>query len=145
MPAPETVSGKTDRFDTTGCVDVMQAVVTTGNGGFDKLVYRKVPIPVAGQGEVLVQVLAAGVNNTDVNTRLGWYSADVSAGTGVVPGPETGDRPSKGWNAATPFPFNQGTDCCGQVVAAGDAVGVPSHRKASPDPRLHETSGLRFT
>ena len=123
MPVPGPGIGKTDRFDTTGCVAVMQAVVTTGNGGFEKLVYREVPVPVAGPGEVLVQVLAAGVNNTDVNTRLGWYSAEVSADAGVVPGPETGDRPTKGWNAATPFPFIQGTDCCGQVVAAGDAVG----------------------
>jgi D-arabinose 1-dehydrogenase-like Zn-dependent alcohol dehydrogenase len=95
MPVPGPGIGKTDRFDTTGCVAVMQAVVTTGNGGFDKLVYREVPVPVAGPGEVLVQVLAAGVNNTDVNTRLGWYSAEVSADAGVVPGPETGDRPTR--------------------------------------------------
>ncbi len=27
-----------------------------------------------------------------------------------------------GWNAATPFPFIQGTDCCGIVVEAGSAA-----------------------
>jgi len=51
----------------------MKAVVTTGNGGYDRLDYRDVPIPVPLPGEVLLQVLAAGVNNTEINTRLGWY------------------------------------------------------------------------
>ena len=51
----------------------MWAVVTTGNGGYDKLDYRQVPVPVPGAGEVLVRVLAAGMNNTEINTRLGWY------------------------------------------------------------------------
>ncbi|MEY4656021.1 MAG: hypothetical protein RL073_248, partial [Actinomycetota bacterium] len=39
----------------------MKAVVTTGNGGFDKLQYREVPMPELGIGEVLIKVLAAGV------------------------------------------------------------------------------------
>ena len=34
----------------------MWAVVTTGNGGYDKLDYRQVPVPVPGKGEVLVLV-----------------------------------------------------------------------------------------
>ncbi|MSZ67878.1 MAG: alcohol dehydrogenase, partial [Actinobacteria bacterium] len=55
----------------------MKAVITTGNGGYDKLVYCDVPMPVVGAGEVLLQVLAAGVNNTEINTRLGWYSSSV--------------------------------------------------------------------
>ena len=50
----------------------MMAVMTTGNGGYEKLEYRAVPIPVPGPTEVLLKVLAAGVNNTDINTRLGW-------------------------------------------------------------------------
>ena len=75
----------------------MKAVVTTGNGGFDKLHYREVPMPELGVGEVLIKVLAAGVNNTEINTRLGWYSGG-------------------GWHIPTPFPFIQGTDCCGIVI-----------------------------
>ena len=102
MPARmEMAPAKKDRFDTTGCAAVMKAVVTTGNGGYDKLVYRDVPVPVAGPGEVLVRVLAAGVNNTDVNTRLGWYSASVSDGTGAIPLSEGGDRPD-GEGGASP-------------------------------------------
>ena len=42
----------------------MMAVMTTGNGGYDKLEYRAVPMPVPGPNEVLLRVLTAGVNNT---------------------------------------------------------------------------------
>ena len=42
----------------------MKAVVTTGNGGYDRLVWCDVPVPEIGPGEVLLRVLAAGVNNT---------------------------------------------------------------------------------
>jgi NADPH:quinone reductase-like Zn-dependent oxidoreductase len=98
----------------------MMAVVTTGNGGYDRLDYREVPVPTLTPGEVLVQVLAAGVNNTEINTRLGWYSDAVTTATdGAAVAAETGASapPDGGWNAATPFPFIQGTDCCGRVVA----------------------------
>ena len=81
----------------------MKAVVTTGNGGFDKLHYREVPMPELGAGEVLIKVLAAGVNNTEINTRLGWYSGG-------------------GWHIPTPFPFIQGTDCCGIVAETFDSA-----------------------
>lgn len=114
-----------DRFDISDCEETMIAVVTTGNGGYDKLEYRRVPIPTPQPGEVLLQVLAAGVNNTEINTRLGWYSSTVTKGTEDVAGIQEGEqteRPDGGWNEATPFPFIQGTDCCGRVVAAGDGV-----------------------
>ena len=78
----------------------MLAVVTTGIGGLDRLDYRAVRRPQPDDGEVLVRVLAAGVNTTEINTRVGWY--------------EDG-----GWNAPTPFPFIQGTDCCGRVTEVG--------------------------
>jgi NADPH:quinone reductase-like Zn-dependent oxidoreductase len=81
----------------------VKAVVTTGNGGFDKLHYREVPMPELGTGEVLIKVLAAGVNNTEINTRLGWYSGG-------------------GWHIPTPFPFIQGTDCCGIVTQTFDSA-----------------------
>ncbi|MCP4755072.1 MAG: zinc-binding dehydrogenase [Proteobacteria bacterium] len=98
----------------------MKAVVTTGNGGYEKLWYRDVPIPELAQGEVLLQVLAAGVNNTEINTRLGWYSSEVTTGTEALASSEKEEAQEKadgGWNEATPFPFIQGTDCCGRVVA----------------------------
>ena len=78
----------------------MLAVVTRGNGGLEQLDYREVRRPRPDEGEVLVRVLAAGVNATDVNTRAGWYAEG-------------------GWSSPSPFPFIQGTDCCGLVAEAG--------------------------
>jgi NADPH:quinone reductase-like Zn-dependent oxidoreductase len=111
---------KKDRFDLKGCKTTMKAVVTTGNGGYEKLEYRDVPVPELASGEVLLQVLAAGVNNTEINTRLGWYSSAVTTGTEDLTAAEKKKAKAKadgGWNEATPFPFIQGTDCCGRVVA----------------------------
>lgn len=100
----------------------MLAVVTTGNGGYDKLDIRHVDTPKPGAGEVVLQVLAAGVNNTEINTRLGWYSASVTDGTDAAQSAQQQAAQHKadgGWNAATPFPLIQGTDCCGRVVRLG--------------------------
>ncbi|MDI4638448.1 MULTISPECIES: alcohol dehydrogenase family protein [Halomonadaceae] len=100
--------------------DMMKAVVTTGAGEYDKLDYREVPVPTPGPGEVLIKVLAAGINNTEINTRLGWYSSSVTASTDAMAGSDSDDAiDDGGWNAQTPFPFIQGTDCCGIVVEAG--------------------------
>lgn len=109
-------------FDTTGVSSTMKAVVTVGNGGYDKLVYCNVPVPALGAGEVLLQVLAAGVNNTEINTRLGWYSSSVTGGTEETASAEATERADGGWNEGTPFPFIQGTDCCGRVAAVAPGV-----------------------
>ena len=121
-----TVADK-NRFDISDCEFTMKAIVTTGNGGYEKLEYRDVPIPKLGSNEVLLQVLSAGVNNTEINTRLGWYSSSVKTGTEAL---ATGEKEKQeaealgdgGWNEATPFPFIQGTDCCGRVVAVSPGV-----------------------
>jgi hypothetical protein len=99
----------------------MKAIVTTGNGGYERLVWRDVPLPVPGPGEVLLQVLAAGINNTDINTRVGWYASTARGDTASVAsgiGAETSAL--NGWKSATPCPLIQGADCCGRVVALGD-------------------------
>jgi len=124
MPELEYLTGSNaDRFVLRPGQKTMKAVVTTGNGGYDKLDYRDVPMPVAGPGELLLKVLAAGVNNTEINTRLGWYSSSVTSGTEQFAASDSdGTEPADGgWNETTPFPFIQGTDCCGEVVdQAGD-------------------------
>lgn len=109
-----------ERFSRTGC-RMMKAVITTGNGSYDKLEYRDVPVPEVLPGTVLVKVLAAGVNNTEINTRLGWYSETVQAGTNAteeVEDKHATEKADGGWNLPTPFPFIQGTDCCGVAVEA---------------------------
>lgn len=114
-----------DRFDLRPGAPLMKAVVTTGNGGLDRLVYRDVPRPEAREGEVLLRVLAAGVNNTEINTRLGWYSSSVTGATEAAWADEEREAVQKadgGWGLPTPFPFIQGTDCCGEVVALGEGA-----------------------
>ena len=111
---------KQDRFDIRDSRKTMKAVVTAGNGGYDKLHCRVVSLPTLEPGEVLVKVLAAGVNNTEINTRVGWYSSSVSTGTEDAATAEEHQATEKadgGWNEATPFPFIQGTDCCGRIAA----------------------------
>lgn len=101
----------------------MMAIVTAGNGGYEQLEYRRVRVPQLGPAEALLHVLAAGVNNTDINTRIGWYSsavtADTAAAANVAETSTTGI--ADGWNGPSPFPFIQGADCCGRVIAVGSA------------------------
>lgn len=53
----------------------MRGVWLIGHGDFDQLAIRDdIPLPQIGATDVLIKVSAAGVNNTDINTRIGWYS-----------------------------------------------------------------------
>jgi NADPH2:quinone reductase len=51
----------------------MRAVVIDRNGGLDAMELREVPDPVAGPGQVVVSVSAAGINYRDVYERNGGY------------------------------------------------------------------------
>ncbi len=103
---------------------VMRAVLLTGNGGFDKLELRAdVPVPGPGPGEVLIRVGAAGVNNTDINTRIGWYSKAVAEATERGGATGIAEAEDDGWSgAAFQFPRIQGADACGLIVAVGSGV-----------------------
>jgi alcohol dehydrogenase len=99
----------------------MKGVQLIGHGGPEKLVWNEViPTPQPGPGEALVRVLAAGVNNTDINTRIGWYAKDITDSTEEVD-PDA-DVDAGGWSGALRFPLIQGGDLCGKVVALGDGV-----------------------
>ncbi len=104
----------------------MTAVLLTGHGGVDKLDYRTdVPVPRPGEGEVLIRVAAAGVNNTDINTRIGWYSRQVTGATGAAGAggfSEASDADGSWTGAPLRFPRIQGADCCGHIVAVGAKV-----------------------
>jgi len=103
----------------------MAAVYLTAHGGLDKLAYRTdVPLPRPSAGEVLIQVGAAGVNNTDINTRTAWYSKAVDAGTeaGGADGFAQAEAADGGWDGALQFPRIQGADICGRIVALGAGV-----------------------
>ncbi len=53
--------------------DTMTAVVIDGKGGPEVLKPATLPRPVAGPGQILVKVAAAGVNRPDVQQRMGAY------------------------------------------------------------------------
>jgi NADPH:quinone reductase-like Zn-dependent oxidoreductase len=105
----------------------MKAVLLKGHGGFEQLEFRDdIPVPVPGTGEVLIQVGAAGVNNTDINTRTGWYSRSVTEGTTAAAGAfgiSGAGADDSGWTGAMPtFPRIQGADASGRIVAVGSGV-----------------------
>ena len=126
--------------------DMMRAVLLTGHGGLDRLEYREdVPVPQPGSGEVLIRVRASAVNNTDVNTRTGWYSKAVRKDTNAAAreGYDGASDADGAWSGALSFPRIQGADCCGEIVAMGRGVDPartgqrvlvrPMHRPHSSD------------
>lgn len=78
--------------------DTMLAAVTTHHGGLDAIDLRQVAVRRPGSGEVLVEVLAAGCNNTDLWTREGSY------------GSGRGPNAKAGWLGPLDFPRIQGGD-----------------------------------
>jgi len=134
--------------------ETMKAVVLTGHGGLDKLEWREdVPVPRPDAGEVLIRVGASAVNNTDVNTRTGWYSKAVRGDTGAAATDGYGGASDAdgAWSGALSFPRIQGADCCGEIVAVGDGVDAgrvgqrvlvrPMHHPAGTDPDALVTFG----
>lgn len=91
----------------------MTAAMLIGFGGPEALVVRSdVPVPQPGEDEVLVEVAAAGVNNTDIWTREGAYG---------TPGDPNAVA---GWKGVDlDFPRIQGADIAGRIVAVGSSVG----------------------
>jgi len=101
----------------------MQAMVTMGHGDIDQLVWHgDWPRPEPGPGEVLIEVAACGLNNTDVNTRSGWYSKAVTEATNSEGYAAISDEDPTWGGAPIVFPRIQGADVCGRIVAVGDGV-----------------------
>ncbi len=106
--------------DSNNC---MKAVVLTGHGGLDRLQWRTDwPIPSIGPDDVLIQVHACGLNNTDINTRTAWYSKSVTSETTGDP-LEAADSLDATWGEnELHFPRIQGADVAGTVVDTGNNV-----------------------
>jgi NADPH:quinone reductase-like Zn-dependent oxidoreductase len=106
----------------------MRAVLLKGHGGFEQLEHRDdVPAPAPAAGEVLIEIGAAAVNNTDINTRVGWYSKSITGAAPTSGTATTVDAKDSGWSGnAVQFPRIQGADACGRIVAVG--VGVDGAR-----------------
>ena len=101
----------------------MRAALLLGNGGPEMLEVRDdVPFPVIGPDDVLIEVAACGVNNTDINTRVGWYSRSVTGETSGEGFAEAGQDDATWGRAGLRFPRIQGADVSGRVVAVGSEV-----------------------
>ena len=104
----------------------MRAVLLTRFGGPDVLDVREVAAPRPGAGEVVVDVAAVSINNTDVWTRSGAYGAQEPAG----------------WLGAIDFPRILGADVCGRVAQVGRGVDEALvGRRVLLDPVLRYSSG----
>ncbi len=128
--------------------ELMAGVQLTGHGGPERLVWREdIPVPEPGPGEALVRVRAAGVNNTDINTRIGWYAKTVSGSTEAAAA--SGGAEAGGWAGALDFPRIQGGDLCGRVVAHGEGVSGPPVgarvicANVQPEPTAENSVGYR--
>src|SRR5699024_6472424 len=65
------------RAPMTAIPRTMQAVRLMGHGGLDQLVHtREAPTPQPAPGEVLLDVHACGMNNTDIWVREGAYGSE---------------------------------------------------------------------
>lgn len=103
--------------------DKMRAMVLTGHGDLDAYHWHEDwPVPVPAADDVLVKVGATGMNNTDVNTRSGWYSKAVSEATTGGAYAEVGAEDPAWGGSPVQFPRVQGADVCGVVVAVGADV-----------------------
>lgn len=77
----------------------MKAAYLTGHGGPEKFQYGEMPDPVAGPGEIVVDIHAASVNAADYKVRLGSYDSKLK------------------------FPYILGRDFSGIVAARAADVG----------------------
>lgn len=103
--------------------ETMAAMVTMGHGGLDQMVWHENwPCPRPSAGQVMIRVGACGLNNTDVNTRSGWYSKAVSDATKSEGYDQVSEEDPTWGGAPIQFPRIQGADVCGLIVAVGDGV-----------------------
>ncbi|KNG94873.1 alcohol dehydrogenase family protein [Pseudaestuariivita atlantica] len=100
--------------------DTMNAMVLTAHGDLDVYEWHTDwPVPKPESREVLIEVKATGMNNTDVNTRSGWYSKAVEDATTGGAFETVGEEDPSWGGAPITFPRIQGADVCGIVVAVG--------------------------
>ncbi|MGD2049389.1 MAG: alcohol dehydrogenase family protein [Chloroflexota bacterium] len=108
----------------------MRAALLTGFGGPENLVLRDdVPRPSVAAEDVLIEVGACGVNNTDLWTRQGAY------------GREDDPNAISSWQQMQ-FPRIQGSDIAGRIVEVGTDVSPKRiGERVIVDPTLYRGGG----
>ncbi len=103
----------------------MKAVYISEPGGPEVLEVRDAPAPVPGHGEVLIDVVAAGLNRADVQQRKGLYPPP--PGASEIPGLEVSGRIA-GFGPGVTKPFSVGDKVVALLAGGGYAgqVAVPA-------------------
>lgn len=102
----------------------MRAVIAPEPGGPEALVLTEVPDPVAGPGEVVIDVVASALNRADLLQRQGFYPPP--PGAGDILGMECSGRISSIGEGVTEW--SVGDEVCALLAAGGYAekVQVPA-------------------
>lgn len=124
---------------------IMREIFFDGAGGPEVIRLREAPVPVPGPGQVLVEVVAAGINRPDCHQRDGNYPPPV--GESDVPGLEIAGRVVA--NGAGVSASHLGEEVCALVGSGGYAeYAVADARLCLPVPRglsLVEAAGIPET
>ncbi len=98
----------------------MQAIEIIRPGGPDVLRLTQRPIPQPGPGEVLIKVVASGVNRPDVFQRAGHYAPP--PGASDLPGLEVSGEVMDGdFSGQNPFGLKRGDVVCALLAGGGYA------------------------
>ncbi|GAB4100919.1 NAD(P)H-quinone oxidoreductase [Sinomonas halotolerans] len=105
----------------------MKAVFISEPGGPEVLEVRDAEEPVPGRGEVLIDVVAAGINRADVQQRRGFYPPP--PGASEIPGLEVSGRIA-GFGPEVARPFSVGEKVVALLAGGGYAqkVVVPAEQ-----------------
>lgn len=115
--------------------NTMLAVIMKANGDFSQLEYLKdFPTPKPKENEVLIEVKAAGINNTDINTRIGWYAKKENIAE------------DSSWDGKNlDFPRIQGADVCGYIVNVGKNINKSRiGERVIIEPCINEVNGSKL-
>ena len=125
--------------------ETMRRIRFDGSGGPEVIGVETVPLPSPGPGQVLIEVVAAGVNRPDVAQRAGLYPPP--PGATAIPGLEVAGRVA----ALGPevVGLSPGDEVCALVISGGYAefaVAEAAHCLPRPGPvSLVDAAGLPET
>ena len=120
----------------------MHAVVITEPGEPEVLRWLEVPDPVAGPGEVVIDIAASGVNRADLMQRQGLYPPP--AGAPPYPGLECAGRIRSAGDGVTDW--RPGDEVCALLAGGGygEQVVVPAGQVLPLPPKVSVTEAASF-
>ena len=113
----------------------MKAVILKANGDYNQLEFiENYQTPTPKENEVLIKVKAAGINNTDINTRIAWYSKNDN------------NSDDASWSGQSlKFPRIQGADVCGYIVGVGKNIDSSRiGQRVLIEPSLQKVNGVQL-